>query len=109
MAKPGRHSHADLAEDEHGHSQAPGESHGHNHMADALRAGNFNLLLGAFFVTLVFLVVEVTFGLLSNSLALLSDAAGRDRRSRRQPGGLQSLTHIPEEDVRANLDRLVES
>ncbi len=72
MARPGRHSHADLAE--HDHAHAPGEGHSHNHVGDALRAGNFNRLLGAFVVTLVFLVVEVTFGVLSNSLALLSDA-----------------------------------
>lgn len=76
MVEPGRRSQADPAEHDHGHSHPPGErhDHAHNHVADALRAGNFNRLLGAFVVTLVFLVVEVTFGLLSNSLALLSDA-----------------------------------
>jgi cobalt-zinc-cadmium efflux system protein len=74
MASPGRHSHDDLAEHHHGHGSGQGHVHAHNLMGDALRAGNFNRLLGAFVVTLVFLVVEVTFGLLSNSLALLSDA-----------------------------------
>lgn len=48
--------------------------HEHNHVSDALRTGNRKRLLGAFFVTLAFLVVEVTFGVISNSLALLSDA-----------------------------------
>jgi cobalt-zinc-cadmium efflux system protein len=80
MADPRRHSHlhshGDVAAHDHGHSHAGGENHvhAHNHMADALRAGNFRRLLGAFVVTLVFLVVEVVFGILSNSLALLSDA-----------------------------------
>ncbi|CAN5792418.1 cation diffusion facilitator family transporter [soil metagenome] len=76
MVDPGRQSHP------HSHGDFPGQSHqgsgnqvhAHNHMAEALRAGNFKRLLGAFVVTLVFLVVEVTFGILSNSLALLSDA-----------------------------------
>lgn len=70
------HSHGELASHEHPHSHDSGESsgHSHSHVSDALRAGNFKRLLGAFVVTLVFLVVEVTFGLLSNSLALLSDA-----------------------------------
>lgn len=51
-----------------------GHSHGHNHAAEAMRAGNRKRLLGAFLITLAFLVVEVVFGILSNSLALLSDA-----------------------------------
>ncbi len=76
MARPARRVHDDLHDHDHGHSHGPGGSHAHthHHVGDALRAGNFNRLLGAFVVTLVFLVVEVTFGLLSNSLALLSDA-----------------------------------
>jgi cobalt-zinc-cadmium efflux system protein len=57
------------------HSHAGGHGgHSHNHTSDALRSGNRRRLLGAFVVTLVFLVVEVVFGILSNSLALLSDA-----------------------------------
>lgn len=70
------HSHGDVAPHDHGHSHEGGDhhAHAHNHMADARRAGNFKRLLGAFVVTLAFLVVEVTFGILSNSLALLSDA-----------------------------------
>jgi cobalt-zinc-cadmium efflux system protein len=61
---------------EHAHTHAGGtqHSHSHNHVSDALRAGNRKRLLGAFLVTLAFLVVEVTFGVISNSLALLSDA-----------------------------------
>lgn len=80
MADPRRHahlhSHGDIAAHDHGHSHAAGDNHihAHNHMADALRAGNFRRLLWAFVVTVVYLVVEVVFGILSNSLALLSDA-----------------------------------
>lgn len=57
------------------HSHAGGHrGHSHNRTSAALRSGNRRRLLGAFVVTLVFLVVEVVFGILSNSLALLSDA-----------------------------------
>lgn len=55
----------------HGHSHA---GHSHSHVTDALREGNRRRLLGAFLVTLAFLVVEVVFGIITNSLALLSDA-----------------------------------
>ncbi len=76
MLEPHDHSHphAHGVLEEHDHNHSHKGAHSHNHWAEALRAGNRKRLLGAFFVTLVFLVVEVTFGLLSNSLALLSDA-----------------------------------
>jgi len=57
------------------HSQPPHHhGHSHSHSAEAVRRINYKRLLGAFLVTLTYLVVEVVFGILSNSLALLSDA-----------------------------------
>lgn len=53
-----------------------GHGHDHDHGAAALRAGERHRgrLLGAFAVLFVFMVVEVVAGLLTDSLALLSDA-----------------------------------
>jgi cobalt-zinc-cadmium efflux system protein len=62
----------------HTHGAGPhGHSHTHNHGADLLRAGarHRNRLLAAFAIIAAFLVVEVVAGLMSDSLALLSDAA----------------------------------
>lgn len=58
-----------------GHSHD--HSHGHHHGADLLRAGarHRNRLLAAFVIIAAFLVVEVVAGIMSDSLALLSDAA----------------------------------
>lgn len=107
MVEPGG-----VAAPDHQHDPNAGaaHSHTHNHVSDALRAGNRKRLFGAFVVTLVFLVVEVTFGLISNSLALLSDAghmstdvlglgmalaamqlAGRQRKDPRRTFGLYRL------------------
>ena len=61
---------------EHGHS-GPGHSgHGHSHGPSLARAGarHRNRLLIAFVLIGAFFVVEAVFGLLTNSLALLSDA-----------------------------------
>lgn len=60
-----------------GHRHAHGHSHTHNHGADLLRAGarHRNRLFAAFLIIAAFLVVEVVAGVMSDSLALLSDAA----------------------------------
>jgi cobalt-zinc-cadmium efflux system protein len=103
-AAPTTHEH------EHTHPSGTRHSHSHNHVSDALREGNRRRLLGAFLITLAFLVVEVTFGIVSNSLALLSDAghmftdvlglgmalaamqlAGRRRKDPRRTFGLYRL------------------
>ncbi|MFK9090169.1 cation diffusion facilitator family transporter [Bacillus salipaludis] len=52
----------------HGHSHGHGHGHGHSH------TGNKKALLSSFILIAVFMVVEVIGGLLTNSLALLSDA-----------------------------------
>ncbi|HEX2179099.1 MAG TPA: cation diffusion facilitator family transporter [Actinomycetota bacterium] len=59
---------------EHVHADGSRHSHAHNHAAQALRSGNRRRLLGAFAITAAFMVVEVVYGFVSNSLALLSDA-----------------------------------
>ncbi len=75
MIEQNGHPHSHETEEAHTHPNS-GEhpTHSHDHIADAMRTGNRRRLLGAFLVTLVFLFVEVVFGILSNSLALLSDA-----------------------------------
>ena len=57
------------------HSHASGRTHSHFRAA-ALRSGaaNYSRLLGAFGITAAFFVVEFVTGLLTGSLALLSDA-----------------------------------
>ncbi len=52
----------------HSHGHSHGHTHGHSH------TGNKKALLSAFILIAVFMVVEVIGGLLTNSLALLSDA-----------------------------------
>lgn len=51
-----------------GHHHGHGQSHGHSHTS------NKKVLLIAFLLTLTFMVAEVIGGILTNSLALLSDA-----------------------------------
>ncbi len=57
----------------HSHSHGHGDDHGHSHVPAEIR--HEKPLWIAFALTLLFLLVEVVGGLLSNSLALLSDAA----------------------------------
>ncbi len=57
----------------HSHSHGHGDDHGHSHVPAEIR--HEKPLWIAFALTLLFLLVEVAGGLLSNSLALLSDAA----------------------------------
>ncbi|WP_394136598.1 cation diffusion facilitator family transporter [Cytobacillus oceanisediminis] len=51
-----------------------GHGHGHSHSHDHHHTGNKKALMGAFFLIASFMVVEVIGGILTNSLALLSDA-----------------------------------
>lgn len=57
-------------------SHSHNHDHGHNHGAELMRSGarHRNRLLAAFGIIAAFLVVEVVAGLMTNSLALLSDA-----------------------------------
>lgn len=61
----------------HRHNHGHNHAHGHSHGADLMRAGarHRNRLLAAFLVIATFLVVEVVAGVMSESLALLGDAA----------------------------------
>ncbi len=73
----GRHSrHEHEHEHEHGkpHADHPhqGQAHGHSH---ALTADGINKRMGvAVVLNLVFVVIEISFGFLSNSVALIADA-----------------------------------
>jgi cobalt-zinc-cadmium efflux system protein len=66
------HEHEDRT---HSHPHLAGHGDSHFHSAD-LRSGarNYNRLLGAFAITGTFFVVELVTGLVTGSLALLSDA-----------------------------------
>jgi cobalt-zinc-cadmium efflux system protein len=68
------HDHSDTHEHDHEHEHAHGHDHGHGR--DRLRApaGGQRDLLIALSITVLMMVAEVIGGLLSNSLALLSDA-----------------------------------
>ena len=67
------HSHGAMKRSPGGHATHGGG--GHSHVPSPVsRADHRGRMLGAFLVTLAFLVVEVVFGIVSNSLALLSDA-----------------------------------
>jgi cobalt-zinc-cadmium efflux system protein len=75
------HSHADHADHAHGHGRrghghahAHG-GHGHAHDAEHLRSASRRSLVLVLGLTATFMVAEVVGGLLSNSLALLADAA----------------------------------
>ncbi len=77
------HNHGDVGNSghEHGddHKQDYGHGHGHNHGLNALDAVNAGArykrpLTYAFLITLAFVGVEFAVGILSGSLALLSDA-----------------------------------
>ena len=59
----------------HEHGHGPGQDHDHGHSHVPARIRHERPLWIAFGLTLLFLLVEVVGGLLSNSLALLSDAA----------------------------------
>ncbi|MBD8500049.1 cation diffusion facilitator family transporter [Paenibacillus arenosi] len=54
----------------HGHSHAHGHDHGHSHG----RGANKKALFWSLIIIFVFLIVEVVGGIITNSLALLSDA-----------------------------------
>jgi cobalt-zinc-cadmium efflux system protein len=69
VSQPGQHDHDHDHDDEHGHDH----DHGHDHAKD-LRAASTRGLTIALGLTATFMVVEAIVGLLSGSLALLSDA-----------------------------------
>jgi cobalt-zinc-cadmium efflux system protein len=60
--------------DNHGHAGHGGGGHSHSHGSIRAGARHKGRLLAAFAVLVVFMVLEVVAGLLSSSLALLSDA-----------------------------------
>jgi cobalt-zinc-cadmium efflux system protein len=64
------HTHEHEHDHDHGHEHAHGHDHSHDHRAASGRALRIALL-----VLSVFFVVELVGGLLTNSLALISDAA----------------------------------
>ncbi len=65
---------ADPSHAKHGHSHDHGHSHGHGH-SHTLTADGINTRMGvAVALNVVFVVVESTFGFLSNSVALIADA-----------------------------------
>ncbi len=70
MTAPQRH------EDHHNHSHADDHDHGHAHAHDLRQqsTGGKRDLLIALSITILMMIAEVIGGLLSNSLALLSDA-----------------------------------
>lgn len=69
---PEVHDHQHMHENEnHAHEEQDG--HHHDHQRD-LRSTSYNRLWWAFAINLVFLVVEIIGGILTNSLALLADA-----------------------------------
>jgi len=69
------HVHADEAHDDHGHAEHDHEGPGHVHAHGLQQAsGGGKDLLIALAITLLMMVAEIIGGLLSNSLALLSDA-----------------------------------
>ena len=70
MTLPGRHDEPSTHDHEQQHEHEHGQGHSHAHAA----AGGKQGLLIALFITFVMMVVEIIGGLLSNSLALLSDA-----------------------------------
>ncbi|MCF6093036.1 cation diffusion facilitator family transporter [Microaerobacter geothermalis] len=57
-----------------GHSHHHGHDHGHNHDHAHVRTTNKKLLTIALLITISFMIAEIIGGILSNSLALLSDA-----------------------------------
>jgi cobalt-zinc-cadmium efflux system protein len=69
---PARHSHSHS----HGHGHGHSHSHGHSHGPGLARAGarHRNRLFVSFLLIATFFVVEAVGGVLTNSLALLSDA-----------------------------------
>jgi cobalt-zinc-cadmium efflux system protein len=66
------HAHDDVSGDGHRHDASNGDETGHHHHAHALTGAR---LRTAFLLTMLILAVEVTGGLLSHSLALISDGA----------------------------------
>lgn len=58
----------------HSHSHSHGHSHGHGHSHSHGHGANKNALKLSFFLIASYMIVEVIGGLMTNSLALLSDA-----------------------------------
>jgi cobalt-zinc-cadmium efflux system protein len=68
------HGHADNHGHDHDHAHGPEDSHGHSH-AHAIPTEGVSLRMGiAVALNLVFVLVEGSFGFLSNSVALIADA-----------------------------------
>lgn len=76
MAQPVDHGHAQAPEHAHdaGHSHSHDHSHPHSHGGGFHTHAPAGKMKTAFFLTLVILIVEVGGGVISHSLALLSDA-----------------------------------
>ena len=75
MATDHSHEHHDHEhhDRDHGHAHAHGHGHGHSHVPKVIK--HERPLWIAFGLTLAVLVAEIVGGVMSNSLALLSDAA----------------------------------
>ena len=69
-----KHKHDEDHGHEHDHNHETGLGHGHNHAMQLSTEGGKRDLLIALSITVLMMIAEVVGGLLSNSLALLSDA-----------------------------------
>lgn len=68
--QPHNHAHGHSNGQSHGHSN--GHSHGHSHSHS--HAGTLNRIGLAFFINLIFAIIEIFGGFYTNSIAILSDA-----------------------------------
>ncbi len=67
-------NHSDSENHGHDHEHEAGHSHGHDHATRLASEGGRRDLLIALFITVLMMIAEAVGGILSNSLALLSDA-----------------------------------
>jgi cobalt-zinc-cadmium efflux system protein len=69
------HDHSDHGHDHHGHDHPHAQAHGHAHAGHNhdYRAHDKSLLLTSFIITMTMMVAEIVGGLLTHSLALVSD------------------------------------
>jgi cobalt-zinc-cadmium efflux system protein len=70
----GDHTHQDHAHHDHGHGHSHGHGHGHGHSHGLPETMGMAFAVGIG-LNIIFVVVESVYGLLSNSMALLADAA----------------------------------
>jgi cobalt-zinc-cadmium efflux system protein len=69
------HTHSGHSHDDHDHGHDHGHGHGGHHHAHSMRGKAPTVIVRAILVTFVFMIVELVGGWMSNSLALISDAA----------------------------------